>query len=474
MIAVLRRHWVLVIWTLIAVWYVGVIGLSSRDLTFYWDEWSVLWAWVDSPWWGLLQGNGGNFFPLSRAVFGAEVHVFGTWYPGYTMFSASVAVCAAYVISRVLPGESLRSRLLAIGGVCIYLGSSGVLVSIGVGFMLKWVLATFWAAAGAWCVTRLDRRWRYAAGLGAVVLIGLTFSTATPPLVLLMTALIWSVWVHHRSDEAGPAIPSMRHRLSFTAAVIVVAAAMSLLGQVAVSHVTSIDPADHGAYALSSFTSTLGPSTLVQTAAGTFAWLASALLGVPLVNRDLLARLVFGIEQHPILAVIVGLLIAAMVGIIANAAGHALRRTPPSPRFRALLPPALMGSAVACTAAFFAVTKPGALYYTRYMAAWVMAAALTWVFVAHLRHSAWVRKVAGGTGFLLGLAAVGLLVALPWTFRATLDAESPRTSQSTDQGAALERCVPGGSTTVYKDVAQTMNPTLICRIYLAVRERSLL
>jgi len=136
-------------WAMTVLLFALIVTWQNRGLTFFWDEWDVVWATVESPNFGLLQDNGGNFFPLSRGVFALEMYLFGAWYPGYVFITSLIFGNAAFVFNLVLDNGTVLRRITLSAFTLIYLSSTGVLFASSMGFMLKWGLSPLLAIISA-------------------------------------------------------------------------------------------------------------------------------------------------------------------------------------------------------------------------------------------------------------------------------------------------------------------------------------
>jgi hypothetical protein len=139
----------IIAWSIGAILFALVVTWQNRGLTFFWDEWDVVSATLESPYYGILQDNGGNFFPLSRIVFGIELAIFGTWYPGYMFVTSLLFGATALAFNWVLDDGTKARRILLTAFSLIYLSSTGVLFASSMGFMLKWALSPLLAVLAA-------------------------------------------------------------------------------------------------------------------------------------------------------------------------------------------------------------------------------------------------------------------------------------------------------------------------------------
>ncbi|MFY9325633.1 MAG: hypothetical protein WAO29_04170, partial [Candidatus Nanopelagicales bacterium] len=136
-------------WAIGAIIFAVVVTWQNRGLTFFWDEWDVVSATLESPYYGVLQDNGGNFFPLSRIVFGIELAIFGTWYPGYMLVTSLLFGSTALAFNLLLDDGNKFRRIALSAFSVIYLSSTGVLLASSMGFMLKWGLSPLLAIISA-------------------------------------------------------------------------------------------------------------------------------------------------------------------------------------------------------------------------------------------------------------------------------------------------------------------------------------
>lgn len=144
-----RYKWVLLGIGFAAVW-AAFIAWTFSSLTFFWDEWNVLRDTLANPLSSIFLENGGNFFPLSRALFSLELSLFGPWYAGYVFVTAFLFGLTATVLTLgVLKPASRLEFGLAAALSLAYLLTTGVLFASSMGFMNLWPLSVLFALLAA-------------------------------------------------------------------------------------------------------------------------------------------------------------------------------------------------------------------------------------------------------------------------------------------------------------------------------------
>jgi hypothetical protein len=195
-------------WVIGAILFALVVTWQNRGLTFFWDEWDVVSATLESPYYGILQDNGGNFFPLSRIIFGLELGVFGTWYPGYMLVTSLLFGGTALVFNMLLDDGSTLRRLTLSAFAVIYLSSTGVLFASSMGFMLLWGLSPLLAVISAtFFIRSREKNHKHMKmlvfGWLFFLLSWVSFSSSIVLMALLIVGLIHFAPQGHKKSSSG-------------------------------------------------------------------------------------------------------------------------------------------------------------------------------------------------------------------------------------------------------------------------------
>lgn len=312
--------WV-VAWAAGVIIFAIIVAWQDRGLTFFWDEWDVIWATMESPYYGVLQDNGGNFFPLSRIIYAIELAVFGSWYPGYVVVAALLFGATAFAFNKLMDDGTLIRRIALSSFSVIYLSSTGVLFASSMGFMLKWALSPLFAIIAATYFVRsrgenVNQIKMLVLGWLFFFLTWAAFSSAIVLMALLMIGLIHVA----PTGELRSSSPSLRINLSLAILVL------SIVGVVLGIYLAGLNPPINPltGTAQSSVDGVLSmniANAVVLAVASTLAGLFSVAVAIPLHNNDVNAWLIIAFRDY--LAVIVAILAILLAGI------YALRKSLP-------------------------------------------------------------------------------------------------------------------------------------------------
>lgn len=348
--------WVL-IWTIIALAFALIITWQDRGLTFFWDEWDVVWATIESPNFGVLQDNGGNFFPLSRVIFALEMWIFGTWYPGYIFVTSLIFGATTLAFNLTMDDGTRTRRILLTAFSLVYLSSTGVLFASSMGFMLKWGLSPLLAIISAAFFIRsrggYEKRSRYL--VLAWIFFALSWAAFSSSIALMALLIIGLIHMSPSRPQSAP----LEIRLS---ALI---AAMSIVALVVGIRVAELNPPlnpliGNAQESLSSALSADPSSTLKLALASTFAGVVSVLTSLPLHDNDVNSWLIIAFNDY--LVAIVGGSAVLIAGICA------FKRSLPSSRVMIVFG-LLFG-----TNLFISIARTPLIH--RYQALWVFIAIL--------------------------------------------------------------------------------------------------
>jgi len=363
--------WV-VAWCIGAVAFALVVAWQNRGLTFFWDEWDVVWASVESPYYGVLQDNGGNFFPLSRIVFILELVVFGTWYPGY-MLVTSLFFGATAVAFNLLLDDGTRFRRITLSAFAlIYLSSTGVLFASSMGFMLKWGLSPLLAIISAhfFICANDAKRSRTRSLLFAWLFFLMSWASFSSAIVLVSLLIIGLIHFIPPTSNSSLSL-STRFRLStliFVVSLVLVVVGIRLaelnppINPLTGSAQESVD----GALSQDLF------NVILIAVAVTFAALISVLTGLPLHDNELNSWLIIAMRDYLALAVVMLIVAIALI--------YAIKRALPPRQLVTLFILLLISNL------FISLTRTPLIH--RYQTLWVLLAVL--VLLALL---AWMSQI---------------------------------------------------------------------------------
>ncbi len=445
--------WV-VAWSIGAILFALVVTWQNRGLTFFWDEWDVVSATLESPYYGIFQDNGGNFFPLSRIVLGIELAIFGSWYPGYMFVTSLLFGATALAFNWVLDDGTKTRRLLLTSFSLIYLSSTGVLFASSMGFMLKWALSPLLAILAAAFFIRSreagrNRKIMLGIAWGFFFLSWASFSSAIILMALLIVGLI------HIAPQASARKPMAALQVQISLLILAMSAALAVLGlklaqlnppvnqlvgtaQESIDGVLGLDPI----------------SELLLAIAASFSGLVSVVIAIPLHNNDVNAWLIIAFKDY--LGLVTGLLIL-VVGAVCL-----LRKTLP-PR-----PLVLIFGLFFTAQAFIAVTRTPFIH--RYQTLWVLIAIL--VVLALLSWLKSLQLIAIRSVFI-GLVVVASLFSI-WHIgfnslaMATIERQRDIANSSTLVNP--RECLDEAGKTL-NQIAPTITAQQVCSILSALNKR---
>lgn len=360
-------------WTISVIVFALVVTWQNRGLSFFWDEWDVVSATLESPYYGILQDNGGNFFPLSRVVFGLELAIFGTWYPGYMLITSLLFGSTALTFNLLLDDGSKLRRIVLSSFALIYLSSTGVLFASSMGFMLKWGLSPLLAIASASFFVRSREAGKNSTkmltfGWIFFILSWASFSSSIVIMSLLIVGLIYFA-------PQASIHPDALSRIKLSLGVLTAGAVLALVG----IRIAALNPPANPliANAQGVFEGVLiqDPlNSILLALAATLAGLASVIIAAPLHNSDLNSWLIIAFRDY--LVFVVGLIVV-IVGVV-----YVFKRSLPNRTVMLLF--ALLFIAMA----FITVTRTPFIH--RYQSLWVLIAilvilsVLSWLTAVHL------------------------------------------------------------------------------------------
>ena len=293
-------------WAIGALLFALVVTWQNRGLTFFWDEWHVVEATVESPYFGVLQDNGGNFFPLSRIVFGLEVVVFGTWYPGYMFVTSLLFGATALAFNILLDNGTTVRRITLSAFSLIYLSSTGVLFASSMGFMLIWglspLLATISAAFFIRSQSAPDSRKKWLAF--AWLFFFLTWASFSSSIVIMALLIIGII---HLAPHNNGDLKSQRLYIRLSVLIMILSLVAVLVG---IRLAQLNPPANPLAGTAQGSIDSLFAQDFVATSAlalaSTLAGLFSTIIAMPLHSNELNSWLIIAVSDY--IWIVIGLL----------------------------------------------------------------------------------------------------------------------------------------------------------------------
>lgn len=377
----------IVTWSIGAVLFALVVTWQNRGLTFFWDEWDVVSAALESPYYGILQDNGGNFFPLSRIVFGIELAIFGTWYPAYMFMTSLLFGVTALAFNWVLDDGTKTRRILLTAFSLIYLSSTGVLFASSMGFMLKWALSPLLAifAAAFFLRSRETVRNRNVMLFVAWLFFFLSWASFSSSIILMALLIVGLIHIAPQKLSGKP-INSLQIKMSLLILVMSVALASAGIRIAELNPPTN--PLIGSAQGVFDDVFLQDPrDSILLALAAALAGLASVVIAVPLHSNDFNSWLIFAFRDY--LGFFVGLLLAFLGAI------YAFKKSLPT---RQII---LLFGLLFVAMSFITVTRSPFIH--RYQSLWVPIAILVILSVL-----SWLRNI---NFVILGNIVVGIVVA---------------------------------------------------------------
>ncbi len=441
-------------WAIGAIIFAVVVTWQNRGLTFFWDEWDVVSATLESPYYGILQDNGGNFFPLSRIVFGIELAIFGTWYPGYTIVTSLLFGGTALAFNLLLDDGTKTRRILLTAFSLIYLSSTGVLFASSMGFMLKWALSPLLAILAAVFFIRSREVGRNRNVMLAIAWLFFFLSWASFSSSIILMALLIVGLIHIAPRKlTGKTIASIQVKISLL--ILAISAALAVLGLKLAELNPPMNQLVGNAQGTIDGVLELDPlNALLLAIAATFAGLVSVVIAIPIHNNDVNAWLIVAFRDY--LGLAVGLLMLA-VGLI-----YYFKKTLPSRRL------ILLFGLFFVAQGFIAVARTPFIH--RYQTLWVLIAIL--VILALIRWLNSLQLVVIKNSFI-GFIVVASLVSM-WHIgsnslaMATIERQRDMANSSTLVDP--EECLEEASKTS-EQIAPTISAQRLCSILTSLNQR---
>lgn len=307
-----RNPWIIG-WAIGAIAFALIVVWQNRGLTFFWDEWDVVAATLESPYYGILQDNGGNFFPLSRIVFGLELAVFGSWYPGYMLVTSLLFGATTLTFNWLLDDGTKTRRILLTAFSLIYLSSTGVLFASSMGFMLKWALSPLLAIlAAAFFIRAHGATKNRNLQLGLAWLFFFLSWAAFSSSIILMALLIVGLIHIAPQKQTGQPITTLQVKISLL--ILTISMALAVLGLKLAELNPPINPTTGTAQETVDLVSSIDVvSVLVSGLAATFAGLVSVTLSIPLHDNQINSWLVIAFRDYIFFVLV---LTALLLGVI--------------------------------------------------------------------------------------------------------------------------------------------------------------
>lgn len=442
-------------WAIGALIFAVIVTWQNRSLTFFWDEWDVVSATLESPYYGILQDNGGNFFPLSRIVFGVELAIFGTWYPGYMFFTSLLFGATALAFNWVLDDGTKTRRILLTAFSLIYLSSTGVLFASSMGFMLKWALSPLFAILAAAFFIRSREASRNPKTMLFIAWLFFFLSWASFSSAIILMALL-IVGLIHIAPEESTQKPIAALQVQVSLLIVTISAALAVIGfrlaelnppvnqlvgkaQDTIDYVFGLDPLN----------------ALLLSIAAALAGLAALVIAIPLHSNDFNSWLIIAFRDYLGFVVII---LGAFFGVV-----YAIKKSLPNKQL--ILSFGLLFSAMA----FITVTRTPFIH--RYQSLWipiailVILAAFSWLSYLNL---AFIRNL------VLGIVIAAAILSGWHIGTSSLDMaliERSRDLADANKLTDPAECLAEASNTL-EQVAPTISADQVCSILTGLNERS--
>jgi len=445
----------LVGWVIGAATFSLVVLWQNRGLTFFWDEWDVVASTMDSPYYGILQDNGGNFFPLGRMIFALELAAFGTWYPGYILVT-SLLFGSTTVIFNWLLDDGTRSRRVALTAFSlIYLSSTGVLFASSMGFMLIWGLSPLLAIISAVFFVKsgqVGTNQKAMLGIAWLFLL-LSWASFSSAIVLMALLIIGLIQV---ASHLGTAMPFSVIRVKLSLLIITVSTVLAFLGLRLAELNPPANPKIAGAgETVDLLTSIDIASIFLSGLAATLAALVSVTVSIPLHDNQINYWLVIAVREYII--VIVGLLTTVIVSI------YLFRKSLPS-RQVALLFLLLLAANV-----FLAAARSPLIH--RYQTIWIPIAVLVVLSLLGWISSINLRALTSMMFGVIILAAILSAWHIGTNSLAIATIERQRDIADSSKLANAQSCLQEASATL-EQIAPTITAGSLCEIMERLKDRS--
>ena len=125
-----------------------VFLIRIPELSYWWDEWTILESATDQPLYGLFVNHMGHFFPLGRLFFLIQVELFGPHYIWLviTNFFLVIIICFKTFLILCQIGVLNKNQLFIFYPlIALYLMSEGVQYDTQWGFQIAWLLSVLFA-----------------------------------------------------------------------------------------------------------------------------------------------------------------------------------------------------------------------------------------------------------------------------------------------------------------------------------------
>ena len=442
-------------WAIGAIIFAVVVTWQNRGLTFFWDEWDVVSATLESPYYGVLQDNGGNFFPLSRIVFGIELAIFGTWYPGYMLVTSLLFGGTAFAFNLLLDDGTKIRRIALSAFAVIYLSSTGVLFASSMGFMLKWGLSPLLAIISAAFFLRSQEEGRNRTKLLILGSLFFILSWASFSSSIILMALLIVGLIHFAPQGPDRSFSTSLH-IKLSIAILSASAVLAIAG----IRIAALNPPTNPLIgsAQGVFDSILLQNPLdsiLLALAATLAGLASVLIAAPLHSNDFNSWLIIAFRDY--LGFVVGILFIILGAV------YAFKKSLPN---RQLI---LLFGLLFTAMAFLTLARTPFIH--RYQSLWipmailVILSAFSWLSYLNL---ALIKNLVLGiviaaavlSGWHIGTSSLGM---------ATI--ERPRDVANSSTLGNPEECLNEASRTL-EQIAPTITAQRLCSILNALNQRA--
>lgn len=458
------RRWLMPAFLAFGVLFVIAMGVGATRITLFWDDYEFILMQIREPLSSIVMGTNGHSGPLSRIVLRLATHAFGTWYPGYVMLNAALAVAAtAMLMAAVRPTMVRREWLLGVAGI-VYVTSLGLVSQAYIAICLEWFVGLTFAAGAALAVSR-----RAPAGVWIGLFVASMISMSG--IAAVNACIVAVVYLIHR----WPAARTGGARPGRVAAVVIGLVVAGVLAGLAGSTLALINPSDY--YRLIS--EARGPVPLPTDPLGALSttgylvggWLWAPFLVVALTSSTLILTVTIFFAAHPLLF---WAAFAAVAVVLGAAVVLVARRRGWVPAIHSFLPLALVLPVVEW-ALLLSVAREGSPFPVRYQMVWLLPAMLLIALVLAARIPVPGARVVQVVAIALVVAtAVVGVVRLPNSLAIGPDGDSPRVEYSGLQRDRMLECVPDQPPpTPVREISPGLSPEDFCTVVDYLRDTSI-
>lgn len=405
--------------SLIGLFYLLVFLLQARNLTFYWDDYFVLYSIFEFDFFKLLlSGVNGNWWPLSSVLVWIEVRLFGSWYLGYLLFNLALTLfntVLIWLIARQLFPKAPQVLVASI--VIIYPFTLQVIVNATV-VTPSWPLSITFTLFASLFVLR-----NRSLLLPTLFLI---FSWLSMSGMIFVNCLIFSSFLFIRNRNRGmKTIPKIGQPALF----IIAGAIGSLIG----SEIMKAAPSNK----LTQTSNVLDQLFIVNIFEPTFAlstsWIISPLIPLSYVDQDVLTWLTLLFAKY--LWLIIPLMVSSFGFLLWRQS-----KTRGTPSANLMVQTLVFLLPIFGLALVLGVTRSGNPFAPRYGVMWLIPVLIIWIglLVSSIKLSRGVRLLVLALPIL---TLTSTILLFPFTLRSAIDADRERSRDSERQSELISLCL---------------------------------